>query len=170
MIMADVLMWTFLILGFYVVTVAYWVAAVGLAPRLVEGSCERLGESPWKSLLAGLLIGLPGIGIGLAMANGGAAPVKMIGIILTLVIFFAGLCGSAGLCLRIGKGLKNPIDQEQPWLRVKRGGIVLGLMFIFPVLGWFLVFPVALFSGMGALVLSWRDGRKEAPPVVESVE
>ncbi|MGC6466434.1 MAG: hypothetical protein ACON5N_12670 [Akkermansiaceae bacterium] len=160
MIMADVLMWTFLILGFYVIMVAYWVASVGLAPQLVEGSCERLGSSPWKSFLIGLAVGLPGIGIGLAAANGGSAPIKLIGIILVLLVLLAGLCGSAGLCLRIGKGLRNPVDEEQPWLRVKRGGIVLGLMFIFPVLGWFLIFPVAIFSGMGSLVLSWLDARK----------
>jgi hypothetical protein len=70
-----------------------------------------------------------------------------------------GLFGSAGLCLRLGKGLVNPNDEGQPWLRVKRGGIVLGLMFIFPLLGWFFVFPVAFFSGIGAAFLAWRDGR-----------
>ena len=44
MIMADVLMWTFLILGFYVIFIAYWVAAVGLAPNLVEGSSDRYAQ------------------------------------------------------------------------------------------------------------------------------
>jgi len=169
MIMADVLMWTFLILGFFVITVAYWVAAVGLAPRLVEGSCGRLGSSPWKSFLLGAAMGVPGIAIGLGIANGGPPAAKLVGIVLVLLIFLAGLGGSAGLCLRIGKGLKNPGDEEQPWLRVKRGGIVLGLMFIFPVLGWFLVFPVAVFSGIGGLFLSWRDGRK-LPPALEPGE
>ena len=158
MIMADVLMWTLVILGFFVVTVAYWVAAVGLAPRWVEGSCARLGSSPWKSIFIGLLIGIPGIAAGLALAQGGGAPLKMAGIALILLVFLAGLLGSAGLCLRIGKGLGSPEDEARPWLRVKRGGTVLGLMFIFPVLGWFMVFPVALMSGIGALFLSWRDG------------
>ena len=163
MIMADVLMWTFLILGFYVIFIAYWVAAVGLAPNLVEGSSDRYGNSPWKSFLIGLALGIPLFAIGLGLANAGAAPVKLIGIIISLVIFLVGLCGSAGLCLRIGKGLFNPLDTEQPWLRVKRGGIVLGLMFIFPVLGWFLVFPFALLSGIGAFFLSWRDSRNAIP-------
>jgi len=163
MIMADVFMVTFLILGFFVVTIAYWVAAVGLAPNLVKGSAERYGTSPWKSLLIGAAIGIPLFGIGLGFANAGGAPVKMIGALLALSAFLAGLCGSAGLCLRIGKGLNTPQDAEQPWLRVKRGGIVLGLMIIFPILGWVFVLPLALLSGVGALFLSWRDSRNATP-------
>lgn len=160
MIMADVLLWTFVILGFFVITVAYWVAAVGLAPGLVERSCERFGSTPWKSFLIGAAIGVPGMGIGLAIANGGPPAIKVIGILIVLLVFLLGLCGSAGLCLRIGKGLVNPLDEAQPWLRVKRGGIVLGLMIIFPVLGWFFVLPVAILAGIGAAFLGWRDGKK----------
>lgn len=159
MIMADVLLWTFVILGFFVITVAYWVAAVALAPGLVECSCERFGSSPWKSLLIGAAVGIPLIALGLGMANGGPPVLKVAGILVVLLVFLLGLCGSAGLCLRIGKGLVNPLDEAQPWLRVKRGGIVLGLMIIFPVLGWFFVFPVAIFGGIGAACLGWRDGR-----------
>ena len=160
MIMADVLLWTFVILGFFVITVAYWVAAVGLAPGLVERSCERFGSTPWKSFLNGASIGVPGMGVGLAIANGGPPAIKVIGILIVLLVFLLGLCGSAGLCLRIGKGLANPLDEAQPWLRVKRGGIVLGLMIIFPVLGWFFVLPVAILAGIGAAFLGWRDGKK----------
>ncbi len=160
MIMADVLLWTFVILGFFVITVAYWVAAVGLAPGLVERSCGRFGSTPWKSFLIGASIGVPGMGVGLAIANGGPPAIKVIGILIVLLVFLLGLCGSAGLCLRIGKGLANPLDEAQPWLRVKRGGIVLGLMIIFPVLGWFFVLPVAILAGIGAAFLGWRDGKK----------
>ncbi|MFT6862318.1 MAG: hypothetical protein ACJAVK_000876 [Akkermansiaceae bacterium] len=159
MIMADVLLWTFVILGFFVITVAYWVAAVALAPGLVERTCDRFGSSPWKALLIGVALGIPLIAAGLGMANGGPPVLKVAGIVVVLLILLLGLCGSAGLCLRIGKGLVNPIDEAQPWLRVKRGGIVLGLMIIFPVLGWFFVFPVAIFAGIGAAFLGWRDGR-----------
>ena len=159
MIMADVLLWTFVILGFYVITVAYWVAAVGLAPDLVERSCERFGRSPWKSFLIGVFAGVPGIGVGLAIANGGPPALKVLGVLLVLLVFLLGLWGSAGLCLRIGKGLSGPLDEAQPWLRVKRGGTVLGLTIIFPVLGWFFVFPVAILGGIGAAILGWRDGK-----------
>ncbi len=160
MIMADVLLWTFVILGFFVITVAYWVAAVALAPDWVERSCERFGRSPWRSFLLGAGVGIPLIAVGLGLANNGPPALKAFGIIGVLLVFLLGLGGSAGLCLRIGKGLVNPLDERQPWLRVKRGGIVLGLMVIFPVLGWFFVFPAALLTGIGAAILAWRDGRK----------
>ncbi|MEN8773720.1 MAG: hypothetical protein ABF382_09240, partial [Akkermansiaceae bacterium] len=93
--MADVLLWTFVILGLFVITVAYWVAAVGLAPGLVERSCERFGSSPWKSFLIGTAIGVPGIGIGLAIANGGPPTIKVFGILVVLLVFLLGLYGSA---------------------------------------------------------------------------
>ncbi|MDB4630487.1 hypothetical protein OAF46_03125 [Akkermansiaceae bacterium] len=166
--MADVLQVTFIILGFYVTTVAYWVAARGLVPKAVERCATRYGETPWRCLIVGLLVGVPMVTLGLAMANGGAAPVKTVGILLVMVVFLRGLFGSAGLCQRMGQGLRKVDDEGQEWLGVKRGGTVLGLMMIFPVLGWFLVIPVTLLSGMGALFLSWRDGRKMPPPLTEA--
>ncbi len=123
MIMADVLLWTFVILGFYVIIIAYWVGAVGLAPGLVERSCERLGQSPWKSFFIGLGMGVPLIGIGLLIANGGAPFIKIFGILIVLLVFLLGLCGSAGLFFRIWEGLVRPLDEAQPLLRVKRGGV-----------------------------------------------
>ncbi|MGJ8695661.1 MAG: hypothetical protein ACSHYF_05040 [Verrucomicrobiaceae bacterium] len=160
MIMADVLMWALIILGFYVTTVAYWVAARGFFPEAVERCGARYGETPWRCLLVGALVGVPAVALGLAMANGGAAVVKMLGILLVMLVFLFGLFGSAGLCLRMGKGLRKVDDEGQEWLGVKRGGTVLGLMMIFPLLGWFLVLPGTLLSGVGAWFLGWRDGRK----------
>ena len=145
MIMADVLLWTFVISGFFVITIAYWVAAVALAPGVVERSCGRYGSSPWKSLLIGAALGIPLIGIGLVMANGGHPVLKIAGILLTLLVFLMGLFGSAGLCLRLGKGLVNPNDEGQPWLRVKRGGIVFGADVYFSVTGLVLCFSGGIF-------------------------
>ncbi|MDA7536924.1 DUF1501 domain-containing protein [Akkermansiaceae bacterium] len=54
--MADVLQVTFIILGFYVTTVAYWVAARGLVPKAVERCATRYGETPWRCLIVGQLM------------------------------------------------------------------------------------------------------------------
>jgi hypothetical protein len=48
------------------------------------------------------------------------------------------------------------VDLDQPWRRVLRGGAVLALLFVVPLLGWFAVFPLTLASGLGALFLPPR--------------
>lgn len=164
MIMADVLMWTFIILGFYAIILSYWLVAYALAPKLVSGSRERFEISPWKNILVGLLVGIPIAGIGFAVFAIPNTFFKLFGFSLILLTLLMGLFGSAGLCQKIGSGLPLAKDEGQDWLRVRRGGIVLGLTFIFPLLGWFLVMPLVLISGIGALFLSWRAGRKEAKP------
>jgi hypothetical protein len=45
--------------------------------------------------------------------------------------------------------LPAPDDERQPWRRVLRGGAVLGLTFVLPLIGWFLVLPVSLLMGVG---------------------
>ena len=62
-----------------------------------------------------------------------------------------------------------------PWRRLLRGGMVLGLAFVMPFLGWFVLLPWSLASGLGALVLSRRamapvrrQAAIEAPPVTSA--
>lgn len=170
--MADVLMWTFIILGFYVIMLAYWLVAFALAPKLVDGSRRRFEVSPIRNLLMGLLVGVPVVGLGMLLFSIPNTFPKILGFGFILLPLLMGLLGSAGLCQRIGEGLNSPSDKGAPWMGVRRGGIVLGLTFIFPLLGWFMVMPLVLISGVGALVLSWRDGRKmpvSPPPPLDEV-
>ncbi|MCC6143719.1 MAG: hypothetical protein IT368_07920, partial [Candidatus Hydrogenedentes bacterium] len=66
----------------------------------------------------------------------------------------AGLAGSTGLVRLIGLRLPSTHDTTAPWRRVLRGGTVLSLTFLLPGLGWFLVLPATLVSGIGALLLA----------------
>jgi hypothetical protein len=80
-----------------------------------------------------------------------------------------GLVGSAGLILRIGSGLPSPADEQQPWRRVLRGGILFALTFLLPIVGWFVLPIWALVSGFGAFILSVKERKPvshEAPPVM----
>jgi hypothetical protein len=79
-----------------------------------------------------------------------------------------GMIGSAGLTLRIGAGLPSPLDEQQPWRRVLRGGILLSLTFLLPVVGWFVLPIWALVSGFGAFILSVQELRRSRsePPLV----
>ncbi len=64
--------------------------------------------------------------------------------------------GSAGLGDRIGVGLPSAGDATQPWRRLLRGGTVLSLTFLLPIVGWVGVLPWTLVSGVGAAVLAMR--------------
>jgi hypothetical protein len=73
-----------------------------------------------------------------------------------LVPAFLGFVGSAGLVLRIGAGLPSFTDEQQPWRRVLRGGVLFSLTFLLPFVGW-IVLPIwTLVSGFGAFLLSVR--------------
>lgn len=154
---ADVYKILYLLLGFYAVVVSYWLTAAGLAPRLVQRCAETYGARPWKTLLVGLLTAGPLTFLGIALASRPNPGIKVVGTGMILLLVLIGLIGSAGLAVRIGEGLKAEIDERSPWRRVLRGGLVLGLTFNFPILGWLLVMPAALLSGFGAVVVSRRE-------------
>lgn len=170
MIMADVLMWTLIILGFYVIMLSYWLVAYALAPSLVSGSRTSFENTPWKNILVGLLVGAPIAAVGFLLFAIPNPAFKILGFAVILLPLLMGLFGSAGLCEKIGIGLLMKHEEGRNWLRVLLGGIVLGLTFLFPLLGWFLVMPLVLISGIGALFLSWRARRREAvlPPPIQA--
>ena len=153
--LADVFTIFFVILGFVIAFVSYWLFSAGLFPGMVGRAAERFGTSPVKATLLGAVIAIPiavvGGWLSKVSPNG---PGKLLGLVIALIPLLLGLLGSAGLALRIGTGLKSVRDAEDPWRRVLRGSIVLGLTFIMPVVGWFGVLPLTLVSGFGAFLLS----------------
>jgi hypothetical protein len=165
--LADVFTVTFIILGFLIVYVGYWLMAAGLFPRLVERCADQIGRAPIKSTLVGAITFIPLVVLGFAISNkapNGAG--KMFGLAIVGIAALAALLGSAGLALRIGQGLKSERDEREPWRRVLRGGIILGLTFVMPFLGTPAIMGFSFIIGFGALVLS-RPKRQPAP-VLES--
>jgi hypothetical protein len=157
MIMADILLWTLIILGTYAVFVAYWIGAYALFPALVERCSATYGTRPVASTLLGLVLLIPALVIGIGLSKALPHPVVQTPVTAALlVVALLCLVGSAGFVLRIGAGMASPLDATQPWRRVLRGGLVLGLAFVMPFLGWFVLLPWALASGLGALLLSRR--------------
>lgn len=161
MIMADVFTWFFLILGLMLVYNCYWLATRALFPGLVA-QCEEFYATPLRITGLGLAAGAPviAIAIGLAATKNPATQL-MGGMLLTLPVL-AGLAGSAGLAQRIGSGLNSTVDEAQPWRKVLRGGPVLTFMCLLPFLGWFVLQPWMLISGIGAIVKSVTTNRRAA--------
>lgn len=152
--LADVFTFLFVILGFIIVYVAYWLATAGLFPRLAERCAERFATSPIKATIIGLVVWVPVLFIGATISGkAGNGAVKFLGVFLMIGSGLIALAGSSGLALRVGTGLKSVRDDAEPWRRVLRGGIVLALTFVLPFIGW-LVMVWTFAAGFGAFVLS----------------
>jgi hypothetical protein len=156
MIMADILKIFLLIVGYLLIYVSYWLLSQALFPEMVAKARSQYGR-PFRTTLVGLVTAAPLIIVGLIIMSAPNPAFKVIGGIIAGIPVMFGLAGSTGLCQRIGLGLPSPLDESQPWRRVLRGGIVLSLSFLLPIIGWFVIPIWILLSGCGALVLALRN-------------
>jgi hypothetical protein len=167
MIMADILKIFLIVMGILTVYVSYWLVAQALFPGVV-GRARQHYARPVKITLTGLLAAALPLIIGAVIARSPNPALKLTGITLMIVPALLGMIGSAGLALRVGAGLPSPGDDQQPWRRVLRGGILLALTFLLPVVGWVVLPLWALVSGFGAFVLSVQEIRRSRsePPAI----
>jgi hypothetical protein len=150
----------------FLILLAHWVAAVGLFPQATENFAAQYTQRPLRAILYGILIFVAFV---VMVAIGSKIPVPglrniIVGatILLPLLIAFIG---SSGLALRIGRNLTGPAE---PWRHVLRGGVMLALTFITPILGYFVLLPIGLVSGLGAFVLA-RPWKARVPPLPVTV-
>ena len=164
---ADVLLWFFITLGFFLVFLSHWLVGTSLFPDYVT-KCAEQYRRPFVVVLLGLLAMVVPIVIGVLIMNAVPPALKWIGLIIIGAPILAGLLGTAGLALRIGEGMPAPGDEAQPWKRVLRGGTALALTFLLPILGQIVVIPLALASGLGAGLLTWMARRKITSPPAQA--
>lgn len=174
MIMADVFKILFPIVGTLMSFVCFCLLYEGTFPAAVERCRHTYQTRPIRSLFLGAALGIPGVALGLAFLNSGNPLGQLLGFSTIFLLFSLAVLGAAGLACLIGHRLNSPQDEHQPWKRVYRGGIVLAITFLFPLVGWFLVLPATLLSGLGAALISFV-GRKKitlAPsaPIIEPVQ
>ncbi|MDX2175925.1 MAG: hypothetical protein SF028_05585 [Candidatus Sumerlaeia bacterium] len=151
----------FLHLGFMLSIMAYWLAAEALAPAAVAFGRERLRARPVRTLLLGGAIGVPLLAGGFALTKAPIPGAAMIGGGVLLGLLLVALLGSAGLARLVGEGLPAR-DAAPGWRSVLRGGGVVLLTFAMPLLGWFILLPLALASGVGAMAAYLKSPRAEA--------
>jgi len=162
MIMADVWKIVFLVLGTQAVMVSCWLLAAALFPRALAQSRRVYDVRGGRATFVGLVTVVPTLLFGVALLQQGPHPLlKLLGAILVSAPVAFGLAGSAGLCDRIGAGLPVDSDGRQPWRRVLRGGVVLSFAFVLPVIGWFVLLPWTLVSGVGASMSALGEARRE---------
>lgn len=170
MLLADTMAIFLSILGLLIAFPGLWLLCRSLWPGMVEEvkvECKR-------GLLIPFLTGIPitaAAFFGVAASGGGkhgsAGDITAL-VILSLFFIYAN-SGISGLASHIGERLPSPADAERPWRATIRGGIVLELTFLFPFVGWFIIWPVALTVGCGAVTRSFFARRRKASAVVAAV-
>jgi hypothetical protein len=160
MIMADVLLGFLIVIGVLIMLNSYWLAGAALFPGMIDRASGQYGK-PVRITALGLVIAVPVIAVGIAVLQIKNPAVRLFGSLIIGTPILAGLIGSAGMALKIGLGLAAPADEQQPWRRVLRGGIVLSFTFLLPFIGWFILLPWTIISGVGALFLACYGQRRQ---------
>jgi hypothetical protein len=153
MLMADTMAIFFIILGFMLAFPGLWLLCRGLWPAMVNQAAARSNHGLWISFLVGLPpTAIVAFGVAILFNLGPVA--KVLAIALFCVYMVYAHTGVAGLATSVGQRLASRVDEEQPWRATLRGGIVLELTYLLPILGWFVILPVSIVVGCGAATRS----------------
>jgi len=156
----------------FLILLGHWVAAAGMFPKSTRTFAEIYDQRPLRALLVGIFTYGPIMLLFLMNGKIPNAPLRFLVVAAAFATLLIAMIGSTGLALRIGRNLCAGADT---WQQALRGGVMLALVFITPVLGWFVVLPLGLASGFGAFLLSRSsnasaDARTaSAPPPVPAI-
>ena len=150
---------------------ALWAAIVALGllfPARVRRSEAALLEKPGRLLANGVAIGVLGAGAGIALLNAPNGLVKLFGWLLISGIALLSTLGAAGLA-RVVAGRIGQLDLGQSeFTALWRGAGLLVLAGLFPAFGWFLLFPLQLFAGIGAGMAALGKNRGESAAAIRA--
>jgi hypothetical protein len=154
MLMADTMAIFFVILGMMLAFPGLWLLSRGLWPERVTDAAATCS----KGLIKPFLVGLPSTVItilaAIVLSNLFGPGGKLAAVGLACFYMVLAHAGIAGFATCIGERLASPADIERPWKATLRGGIVLELSFLLPILGWFVILPVSIIIGCGSALLS----------------
>ena len=171
MLMADTVAILLAVVGFLLALQGLWLFCRAMWPNKVIAAATRCGRSPIKSFVAGVVVTLLMI-VATAVVGQVGQPGQMAAFgIVSLYVIFSGI-GVAGLVTHMGQRLSSPTDDRRPWAATVRGGVVLNLVSVLPIVGWFVIFPASIVLGAGAatLALLWpRTARVAVLPPTTGV-
>jgi hypothetical protein len=134
-----------------------------LFPGTVEQAQARLERTPWRCFWIGL-IGLLAGGLALVgLFSIPAGPAKFVGWVGLFTLLALASLGAAGLAALMGERLRSlGLTASAPGALL-RGAVALELAAAFPLVGWFVVIPIATICTLGAALLALlRRGPRSA--------
>jgi len=156
----NVLFFLALHAALFLILLGHWLVAGGMFPAAVSSIVQQYDRRPVRALLLGLFTYGPLVVLALNAAKLPGVPLRIVAIAAGIVALLVAFIGTAGLALRIGRNLSASASR---WEQCLRGGVMLGLVFITPVLGWGFLLHAGLASGFGAFLLAkpWKSGVAE---------
>ncbi len=121
-----------------------------LWPRFAERAEGCWTNNAGLSCVIGVPIALVLLTVSLALTKAPTGALKFIGMVGVMMVVAVGLVGMSGLVLRIARNTPAPRGGTP----VVRAVVILELAFAFPLLGWFVALPIALFGSVGAAILA----------------
>ena len=122
--------------------------------RTLRGSHD-LQQHPWKSLTAGLLLGMPLLLVSIAFLVAPAPVLKAVGFVLLLLISVIALVGAGSLARLLGERIQNQSQSPHSLNHIALGSFIIAGTAVLPLIGWLVFGPlfiiVALGSGMRSL-------------------
>jgi hypothetical protein len=143
----------------FLVLLGHWVVAAGMFPQATRAFADVYDRRPIRATLLGILTYGPLFLLLLNNAKVHIAGLRFLAVTAGVAALLIAFVGSAGLALRIGRNLGAGTDT---WRQILRGGVMLALVFITPLIGWLLVMHLGLASGFGAFLLA-RPWKSAAP-------
>jgi hypothetical protein len=143
----------FVILGMMLALPGLWLLSAGMWPAAVAKSSARTAGNLVKPFVAGLPVTIVAVVVAsvLKKVAGGLGAVGASAVLCVFLV--VANAGVAGLVTTIGQRLKSPVDAARPWRATLRGGIILELTYLIPVLGWFVILPASMIIGAGAVTM-----------------
>lgn len=163
--MADVYIVTLSVLGILISFPGLAAALTLLLPGTTERAYQRLADTPVKSFLMGIPVTVAFAVWILITLNIQFGPIQAIGFISALLAMGINSIGAAGLARLMGERIGTLTGTGTALANLLRGAVIYELACLFPLVGWFLFFPIALISTIGAAVfaiLGWMPRPKPA--------
>ncbi|MGC4099392.1 MAG: DUF1800 family protein [Nitrospira sp.] len=152
---------------------ATWTATILLVslafPGKVAQAQEAIVTAPGATLARGLGVFL-GVGlIALALGSLHAGPARVLGGALWVGLAALAVIGSAGIACLIGDRIETVGAHMAPFASLTRGAVLYVAAGFLPVVGWFLIAPLALLLSLGGAVSALRTRPKNTSRASESV-
>lgn len=166
---ANVWGFVWLHIGVLLTCVAYFTVSAAMMPNLTSRGAAQLAAHPVRTILIGLAISGPWVGVCALLANITRLPaLQFIGVLGLFAWILIGLIGGAAAAWHVGQ-------VGADWRRVVRGGCLLVLTWALPFIGWFVMYPLTLSTGIGCFVagMIWRGstaGSSSTPPAPPAID
>lgn len=150
------------ILGILVSLTAFFVVVGLLFPARIAEIYAVADSQPGRSLLIGsvnfLFFGVVGLASIAVADNSGIGLLALPGLIIGAALSIGLVFGITGMAHLVGDRLLSESSQLR---RPLWGGISMTLACLLPFVGWFVLFPYVALVGLGALLISQSNKRRQ---------